>query len=230
MSQGTPLSIQTKLPRVGTTIFTVMSQLAVEHQAVNLGQGFPDFAVPARLVDALDTAMRAGHNQYPPMTGIPALRRAIASKTQHVYGHRPDVDSEITVTSGATEAILDAIHAVVRAGEEVIVLDPCYDCYEPAIDLAGAKAVHVALDPQTFAPDWNQVRAAITSRTRMLTINSPHNPSGAMLTAQDMATLADLLRDTASTCCRTKSTSTSCSTASATNRYCVTRNCANARS
>ena len=196
MSQDTPLTFRTKLPKVGTTIFTVMSQLAVEHQAVNLGQGFPDFAAPARLVDALDTAMRAGHNQYAPMTGIPALRQSIANKTQRVYGHRPDVDSEITVTSGATEAILDAIHAVVRAGEEVIVLDPCYDCYEPAIDLAGAKAVHVALDPQTFAPDWDKVRAAITTRTRMLMINSPHNPSGAMLTADDMAAVADILRDT----------------------------------
>jgi methionine aminotransferase len=138
----------TKLPKVGTTIFTVMSQLAAEHGAVNLGQGFPDFPVPQRLVDALDRAMRAGHNQYAPMTGIPALRQAIAGKTERCYGWRPDADTEITVTSGATEAIFDAIHAVVRAGDEVIVLDPCYDCYEPAIDLAGAKAVHVALDPR----------------------------------------------------------------------------------
>lgn len=187
--------IDSKLPRVGITIFTVMSQLAAEHEAVNLGQGFPDFAVPPRLVDELDRAMRAGHNQYPPMTGIPALRRTIADKTQRCYGWRPDVDAEITVTSGASEAIFDAVHAVVRAGDEVIVLDPCYDCYEPAIDLAGARAVHVPLDPATFAPDWNAVRAAITTKTRMLTINSPHNPSGAMLTAEDMAQLAGLLRD-----------------------------------
>lgn len=188
--------LQTKLPKVGTTIFTVMSQLAAEHGAVNLGQGFPDFAVPQRLVDELANAMRAGHNQYPPMTGVPALRRAIADKTARVYGHRPDPDTEVTVTSGATEAIFDAVHAVVRAGDEVIVLDPCYDCYEPAIDLAGAHAVHVPLDPQTFAPDWQRVRDAITPRTRMLMINSPHNPSGAMLDAEDMATLAELLRDT----------------------------------
>ena len=186
----------TKLPKVGTTIFTVMSQLAAEHKAVNLGQGFPDFAVPRRLVEELDRAMREGHNQYAPMTGIPALRQAIAAKTERVYGHRPDADAEITVTSGATEAIFDAIHAVVRAGDEVIVLDPCYDCYEPAIDLAGAKAVHVPLDPATFAPDWQRVRDAITPKTRMLMINSPHNPSGAMLTAGDMATLASILRDT----------------------------------
>jgi methionine aminotransferase len=187
---------QTKLPKVGTTIFTVMSQLAAEHGAINLGQGFPDFPVPQRLVDELDKAMRAGHNQYSMMTGIPALRRAIADKTERVYGVRPDENAEITVTSGATEAIFNAIHAVVREGEEVIVLDPCYDCYEPAIDLAGARAVHIPLDPATFAPDWNQVRAAITPKTRMLMINSPHNPSGAMLGVDDMNTIADILRDT----------------------------------
>ncbi len=187
---------QTKLPKVGTTIFTVMSQLAAEHGAINLGQGFPDFPVPQRLVDELDKAMRAGHNQYSMMTGIPALRRAIADKTERVYGVRPDENAEITVTSGATEAIFNAIHAVVREGEEVIVLDPCYDCYEPAIDLAGARAVHIPLDPATFAPDWNRVRAAITPKTRMLMINSPHNPSGAMLGVDDMNTIADLLRDT----------------------------------
>jgi len=189
-------AFETKLPKVGTTIFTVMSQLAAEHGAVNLGQGFPDFPVPGRLVDALDRAMRAGHNQYAPMTGVPALRQAIAGKTERVYGWKPDVDVEITVTSGATEAIFDAIHAVVRAGEEVIVLDPCYDCYEPAIDLAGAKAVHVALDPATFAPDWNAVRAAITPRTRMLMINSPHNPSGAMLSDADMREVGAILEGT----------------------------------
>ncbi|MGN7725329.1 pyridoxal phosphate-dependent aminotransferase [Luteimonas sp. 22616] len=188
--------IETKLPKVGTTIFTTMSQLAAEHGAVNLGQGFPDFSVPGRLVDALDRAMRDGHNQYAPMTGVPSLRQAIAAKTQRVYGHRPDIDTEITVTSGATEAIFNAIHAVVRAGDEVIVLDPAYDCYEPAIDLAGARAVHVALDPVTFAPDWQRVKDAISPKTRMLMINSPHNPSGAMLSAADMETVADLLRDT----------------------------------
>ena len=190
------MQLETKLPKVGTTIFTVMSQLAAEHGAVNLGQGFPDFPVPPRLVDALTRAMQAGHNQYAMMTGVPALRQAIAAKTERVYGWRPDADSEITVTSGATEAIFNAIHAVVRAGEEVIVLDPCYDCYEPAINLAGATAVHVALDPQTFAPDWDAVRAAITPRTRMLMINSPNNPSGAMLDEHDMGTLADLLHGT----------------------------------
>ena len=191
------MPFETKLPKVGTTIFTVMSQLAAEHGAVNLGQGFPDFAVPQRLVDELAEAMRAGHNQYAPMTGVPALRQAIAAKVLRCYGAQVNADTEITVTSGATEAIFNAIHAVVRPGEEVIVLDPAYDCYEPAIDLAGAKAVHVALDPRTFAVDWQKVQDAITPRTRMLMINSPHNPSGAMLGEDDLRQLAGILRGTA---------------------------------
>ena len=190
------MHLQTKLPKVGTTIFTVMSQLAAEHGAVNLGQGFPDFAVPQRLIDELDRAMRAGHNQYAPMTGVPALRQAIADKQQRCYGRQVNADTEITITSGATEALFNAIHAVVRPGEEVIVLDPAYDSYEPAIELAGARAVHVALDPQTFAVDWDQVQAAITPRTRVLIINSPHNPSGAMLGEADMRRLIEILRGT----------------------------------
>ncbi len=187
---------QTKLPKVGTTIFTVMSQLAAEHGAVNLGQGFPDFAVPQRLVDELDRAMREGHNQYAPMTGVAPLRQAIAEKVLRCYGREVNPDTEITVTSGATEALFNAIHAVVRPGEEVIVLDPAYDSYEPAIDLAGARAVHVPLDPQTFAVDWDRVRAAITPRTRLLIVNSPHNPSGAMFDEADIRALAALLEGT----------------------------------
>ncbi|WFC40595.1 pyridoxal phosphate-dependent aminotransferase [Pseudoxanthomonas sp. SE1] len=187
---------QTKLPKVGTTIFTVMSQLAAEHGAVNLGQGFPDFAVPQRLVDELDAAMRAGHNQYAPMTGVAPLRQAIAEKVLRCYGREVNPDTEITVTSGATEALFNAIHAVVRPGEEVIVLDPAYDSYEPAIDLAGARAVHVPLDPQTFAVDWDRVRAAITPKTRLLIINSPHNPSGAMFDDADIRALSSLLEGT----------------------------------
>ena len=187
---------QTKLPKVGTTIFTVMSQLAAEHGAVNLGQGFPDFAVPPRLVDELDRAMRDGHNQYAPMTGVAPLRQAIAEKVLRCYGREVNPDTEITVTSGATEALFNAIHAVVRPGEEVIVLDPAYDSYEPAIDLAGARAVHVPLDPQTFAVDWDRVRAAVTPKTRLLIVNSPHNPSGAMFDEADIRALSALLEGT----------------------------------
>lgn len=187
---------ETKLPKVGTTIFSVMSALAAEHNAVNLGQGFPDFDVPQRLIDALDHAMRSGMNQYPPMPGTPGLREAIAEKTERCYGYRPDPATEITVCSGASEAIFNAINAVIRTGDEVIVLDPCYDSYEPAIDLAGGTAVHVSLDPETFAPNWDAIRQAITPRSRMLLINSPHNPSGAVLNDDDIQQLKALLRDT----------------------------------
>jgi len=190
------MQIETKLPKVGTTIFSVMSQLAVQHGAVNLGQGFPDFETPAFLQDALVSAMRAGRNQYAPSHGVQPLREQIAAKTRALYGACIDADSEITVTSGATEAIFAAIHALVRPGEEVILLDPCYDCYEPAVDLAGARAVHVPLRSPDFAVDWQQVRDAVTPSTRMIMINSPHNPSGAVFERSDLDALAELTRDT----------------------------------
>ena len=186
--------MQSKLPHTGTTVFTVMSQLAAQHGAVNLGQGFPDFDVPQRLVDALTRALRDGANQYAMMGGTPALRQAIAAKTEDCYGWRPDPDTEVTVTSGGSEAIFDAVQAMVNAGDEVIVLDPCYDIYQPAIELAGGRAVHVPLDPGNFAPDWARVEAAVGPRTRMIIVNSPHNPSGAMLGADDMHALASLVQ------------------------------------
>ncbi|MBA2078549.1 MAG: methionine aminotransferase [Rhodanobacter sp. 68-29] len=190
------MKIDTKLPKVGTTIFSVMSQLALEHKAVNLGQGFPDFEPPQGLRDALTRAMNEGRNQYAPMHGTAPLREQIAAKTERMYGHRPDVDAEITVTSGATEALFAAIAAVVRTGEEVIVFDPAYDCYEPAIELQGAKAVHIPLVAPAFSVDWQRVRDAVTPRTRMILINSPHNPSGAVLSAADLEELAAIVRDT----------------------------------
>ena len=190
------MNIQTKLPKVGTTIFSVMSQLAAQHQAVNLGQGFPDFEPPQGLRDALTRAMNEGRNQYAPMHGTAALREQIVLKTQRLYGCALDVDASITVTSGATEAIFAAIAATVRSGEEVIVFDPAYDCYEPAIELQGARAVHIPLTVPSFAIDWQRVRDAITPRTRMILINSPHNPSGAVLSAADLDTLAAIVRDT----------------------------------
>ncbi|MCQ4166502.1 pyridoxal phosphate-dependent aminotransferase [Tahibacter harae] len=189
------MQIQTKLPKVGTTIFTVMSQLAQQHNAVNLGQGFPDFDGPQALRDALAAAMNSGKNQYAPMTGIAPLREQIALKTERLYGRKVNADSDITVTSGATEAIFAAIAAVVRPGDEVIVLDPCYDCYEPAIDLVGGRAVHVPLNLPDFSVDWQRVKDAITPRTRLLMVNSPHNPSGAVFSAADLDTLAEITCD-----------------------------------
>jgi methionine aminotransferase len=190
------MMIETKLPKVGTTIFSVMSQLALEHMAVNLGQGFPDFEPPQALRDALSRAMNEGKNQYAPMHGIAALREQIALKTEKLYGRKVNVDSDITITSGATEALFSAIAAVVRAGDEVIVFDPAYDSYEPAIELQGARAVHIPLTAPTFAVDWQRVRDALTSKTRMILINSPHNPTGAVLSAADLEELAAIVRDT----------------------------------
>jgi methionine transaminase len=190
------MMLHSKLPKVGTTIFAVMSQLAAQHRAVNLGQGFPDFEGPAALHEALARHVREGKNQYAPMTGVPVLRQAIAAKTEALYGRPVDADTEVTVTSGASEALFAAIHAVVRPGDEVIVFDPCYDCYEPAIELAGARTVHIPLQAPHFAIDWQRVKDAIGPHTRMLLLNSPHNPSGATLTHADLDTLAELLRDT----------------------------------
>lgn len=189
------MRLASKLPRVGTTIFTVMSQLAAEHGAVNLGQGFPDFEGPLALREALHRHVLAGRNQYAPMSGIAPLRQAIAAKTEALYGRRVDAEREITVTSGATEALFAAIHAVVRPGDEVIVLDPCYDSYDPAIEMAGGRAVHVQLQPPSFGVDWQRVKDAIGPRTRLVMINTPHNPTGATLTRGDLDALADLLRD-----------------------------------
>ena len=189
-------AVASRLPRVGTTIFSVMSALAQQHGAVNLGQGFPDFDCDPRLVDAVTRAMRAGHNQYPPMAGVPALREAIAAKIDTLYGHRYDAGDEITVTAGATQAILTAILAIVHAGDDVIVLEPAYDSYEPGIVLAGGRAVHVALAPGTFRPDFAAIAAAIGPRTRALILNTPHNPSATAWTADEMRRLRDLLRPT----------------------------------
>ncbi|WP_458068822.1 pyridoxal phosphate-dependent aminotransferase [Rhodanobacter sp. BL-MT-08] len=188
--------IETKLPKVGTTIFTVMSQLAVQHKAVNLGQGFPDFEPPQPLRDSLSRAMNEGRNQYAPMHGIAPLREQIALKIERLYGRKVNVDTDITVTSGATEALFAAIAAVVRAGDEVIMFDPAYDSYEPAIELQGARAVHIPLTVPTFAIDWQRVRDAITPKTRMILINSPHNPSGAVLSSADLEELAAIVRGT----------------------------------
>ena len=190
------LSLQTKLPKVGTTIFTVMSALATQHQAVNLGQGFPDFNCDPRLVEGVTSAMTQGLNQYPPMTGVPALREAVAAKVQTMYGRHYDPATEVTITAGATQAIITAVLAVVHPGDEVIVLEPCYDSYIPNIELAGGVTVPVPLKPGSFRPDFDRIAAAITPKTRAILINSPHNPSGMVWTAQEMLHLQELLAPT----------------------------------
>ena len=189
-------ALRSRLPSVGTTIFTVMSALAAEHQAVNMGQGFPDFACDPTLVDAVTTAMQAGHNQYPPMAGVPVLRQAVAAKIEALQGRRYHADTEITITAGATQAILTAILAIVHPGDEVIVLEPCYDSYVPNIELAGGVAVRVPLTPGTFRPDFAKIAAAITPRTRAILINSPHNPSATIWSEADIQALQDLLAPT----------------------------------
>ncbi len=188
--------MRSKLPQVGTTIFTVMSALAAEHSAVNLGQGFPDFPCDPQLLDAVTRAMQAGHNQYPPMSGIASLREAVARKVGSLYGRSYDPGTEITITAGATQAILTALLAVVHPGDEVIVLEPCYDSYVPGIALAGGVLVKVPLTPGTFRPDFGKIAAAITPRTRVLLINSPHNPSATVWSDADMLALQNLLAPT----------------------------------
>ena len=195
MSAHTPTLIS-KAPHMGTTIFTVMSALAAEKGAVNLGQGFPDFPCDPRLPELVSDAMREGLNQYPPMTGVAPLREAVSRKIEALYSRHYDPASEITVTAGATQAILTIILAIVHPGEEVIVLEPCYDSYVPNIELAGGQVVRVPLTPGTFRPDFDKIRAAITPKTRAILINSPHNPSGMVWSREEMLTLQEILAPT----------------------------------
>ena len=191
-------SLESKLPKVGVTIFSVMSALAVEKNAVNLGQGFPDFDCDPALIDAVTAAMKSGANQYPPMPGIPSLREAIAAKVEKIYGHSYDPASEITVTAGATQGLLTAILCSVHPGDEVIVIEPAYDSYVPAIELAGGKPVFVQMEisPSGYAVPWAGVAAAVSRRTRLILINSPHNPTGTVLREADLQALAAIVRDT----------------------------------
>jgi methionine aminotransferase len=189
-------ALQSRLPNVGTTIFTVMSALAAEKGAVNLGQGFPDFGCDPQLTGAVTDAMNAGLNQYPPMTGVPELRRAVSAKIESLYGRRYDEASEITVTAGATQAILTIILAVVHPGDEVIVLEPCYDSYVPNIELAGGVVVRLPLSPGSFRPDFDKIASALSPRTRAILINSPHNPSATVWTRAEMLQLQELLAPT----------------------------------
>ena len=189
-------AIESRLPRVGTTIFTVMSALAQQHGAVNLGQGFPDFDCDPALLDLVSAAMREGLNQYPPMPGVAPLRQAVAHKVEALYGRHYDPDTEVTITAGATQAILTAVLCCVHPGDEVIVLEPCYDSYAPNIELAGGVVVRVPLTPGSFRPDFARIAAALSPRTRAIIVNTPHNPSATVWSRADMQRLAELLRPT----------------------------------
>lgn len=193
---NSPVPIRSKLPSVGTTIFTVMSRMAAELGAINLSQGFPDFDCDPALVDGVARHMRAGRNQYAPMQGVLPLREAIAAQYAHLHNREYDPDTEVTVTSGGTEAIFAAVSAVLHPGDEAIVLEPCYDSYLPAIELSGGVPVIVRLTYPDYGVDWEGVRAAVTPRTRLIFLNSPHNPAGAVLTPADLAALAALVANT----------------------------------
>ena len=195
IAQTTPV-IASRLPQVGTTIFTVMSALATETSAVNLGQGFPDFDCDPALITHVSDAMREGLNQYPPMTGVPLLRQRVADKISELYGRSYDPATEITITAGATQAILTAVLCCVHPGDEVIVLEPCYDSYAPNIELAGGVVVRVPLRPGSFRPDFDRIAQALSPRTRLVMINSPHNPSATVWTRAEMLQLAELLAPT----------------------------------
>ncbi len=192
----TPIQIDSRFPNMGTTIFTVMSRLAAECGAVNLSQGFPDFQAAPVLFDSLHRHMLAGRNQYAPMAGMPELRQAIVDKVAALYGTRFDVEAEVTVTAGATQAIFTAIAAFVRPGDEVIIFEPAYDAYVPAIETVGGKAVYAQLQFPDYAPDWAQVARLISPKTRMIIVNSPNNPTGSLLPAADLDKLAELIRGT----------------------------------
>ena len=192
----TPPRFTSRLPQVGTTIFTVMSALAQQTGAVNLGQGFPDFECDPALLDLVNGAMREGLNQYPPMPGVAPLRAAVSAKVQALYGRHYDPDTEVTITAGATQAILTAVLCCVHPGDEVIVLEPCYDSYAPNIELAGGVVKRVPLDPGTFRPNFDAIAASITPRTRAIMVNSPHNPSATVWTAAEMQRLSELLAPT----------------------------------
>jgi len=194
------MQITSKLPNIGTTIFTTMSKMANDYSAINLGQGFPDFQADQNLLNLVTQAMLDGHNQYPYMSGISELRNVISEKEKILYGKHYDPDTEITITSGATEAIMSAILATVNQGDEVIVIEPCYDCYVPAITLAGGVPVYVQMTPpsdtyQNFSVDWNKVKASVTDKTRMLIINSPHNPTGSIFNTTDLDAIESIVSE-----------------------------------
>lgn len=189
------MNINSRLPEVGTSIFTVMSRMALEHGAINLSQGFPDFPVSQELIELIYKSMKAGHNQYAPMPGTPVLRKAIADLVEKTYHRSTDFETEVTVTAGGTEAIFSTIAALVKEGDEVIMFDPAYDSYDPAVRLNGGKPIHIKLEPPHFSINWEEVRLKISSRTRVIMINTPHNPTGAILSEGDLKNLEKIALD-----------------------------------
>lgn len=185
-------SLNSKLPKVGPTIFTKMSALATKEKAINLSQGFPDFECAPQLIELVHKAMKSGQNQYAPMAGLPALREKIAEKTAFLYGGKYNPETEITITAGATQAIFTAIASTVNEGDEVIIFTPAYDCYEPTIELVGGKPVYVQLKDPNYKINWEEVKKVINQRTKMIIINSPHNPTGSILSKKDLAELEKL--------------------------------------
>ncbi|MCE3279249.1 MAG: aminotransferase [Bacteroidetes bacterium] len=190
-----PGLILSKLPKVGTTIFTVMSKLAAEHNAINLSQGFPDFNCDEKLTDLVSKHMKAGRNQYAPMPGLMSLREMLAQKTEELYKAKYDPETEITITAGATQAIYTAITAIIREGDEVIIFEPAYDCYQPAVELNGGKTIYLQLKAPGYFIDWEEVKKVLSHRTKMIIINSPHNPTGSIMSAEDMKQLEKLTKD-----------------------------------
>ncbi len=191
-----PHLINSKLPNVGTSIFTVMSKLAADAGAINLSQGFPDFNCDKKLLALVSKHMKAGHNQYAPMAGLIELREMLAQKTEELYGGKYDPETEITITAGATQAIYTAISAIIREGDEVIIFEPAYDCYQPAIELNGGKTIYLQLKAPTYSIDWEEVKKRINHRTKMIIINTPHNPTGSLMSAADMIMLDKITHDT----------------------------------
>ncbi len=191
-----PNLISSKLPNIGTSIFAVMSKLAADNNAINLSQGFPDFSCSEELIGLVNKYMLAGFNQYAPMAGLMSLREIIAEKTEDLYSAKYDPESEITITAGATQAIFTAISALIHEGDEVIIFEPAYDCYQPAIELNGGKTVYLQLKAPTYSIDWEEVKKVINYRTKMIIINTPHNPTGSIMTAGDMAKLEKLTQST----------------------------------
>ncbi len=191
-----PNFINSKLPNVGTTIFTIMGKLAADNNAINLSQGFPDFSCNEELIGLVNKYMMTGHNQYAPMEGLMSLRKILAEKTEDIYSAKYDPESEITITSGATQAIFTAITAIVRENDEVIIFEPAYDCYQPAIELNGGKTMYVSLKAPNYSIDWEEVKKMINHRTKMIIINTPHNPTGSIMSSRDMAKLEKLTQGT----------------------------------